>query len=66
MKTETDKKNNKKKITKLRKEMAELYKKYTKMPNGPDREKLWRKDRALLEEIHGLEQHLSFLDDFLK
>jgi len=60
MKTETDKEINKKKVARLREEMAELYKKYTKMQNGPEREKLWRKERALLEEIHGLEQHLSF------
>ncbi len=39
----------------LKKKANRIYEQYRKLPAGPEREKLWKKERDLLHEMHGHE-----------
>lgn len=39
--------------------MLGLRAQYTKMSNGPERTKLWAKEKELLGKVHGLESRRS-------
>jgi hypothetical protein len=43
----------------LRSEARKLYKQYRQMFNGPEREKLWRKERDLILKAQALEAHIT-------